>query len=334
MNLFALAAPCAVFVACQLGPSRSPLGGDYAASEATSTEPHHPRAQTAPPASEDAGVLDEAPEKHARVAASAASADPVTAAASSDVLRYDPFKTGDQIRADVSFSLSAELQGNSPDLRAGNNKLGLDAKLHVEIKVLKSSTQTLDELEVTLTPISLHTDFNGQSSDSKQDPPETYDVTLTGQTPSIRARSGATLAKEDRATLIVLITPLVEFHNHWARSPTLALKAGWSSKVPLAAPAFMAAPGDTVHVGPLSARFSGRDSGASGSVPFDLSLPIEWTSDLGLMNFDFNGRALLGARGRPSALDLSGPLTGTVGPAGSQFGLRGSAKFAATLTYP
>jgi len=141
------------------------------------------------------------------------------------------------------------------------------------------------------------------------------------------------LEKEDRATLIVLITPLVEFHAHWARSPTLGLKPGWSSKIPLAAPAFMAPPGDAMQVGPLSLRFVGRDAG-SASVPFELGLPIEWTTDIGKLNFAFNGRALIGAKGRPISLDLTGPLSGNAGPSGSQFGLRGSAKFAATLSYP
>jgi len=283
--------------------------------------------------SDDAGSSDEPPEKRARVALAPASADAGALPGSADALHYDPFKTGDQIHAEVAFAIAAQIQGNSPDLRGSDNKLVLDAKLHVDMKVLKSSAQSLDELEVTLTPVSLHTDFDGQSSDSKQDPPETYDVTLSGQAPSIRARSGSTLEKEDRATLIVLITPLVEFHNHWSRSPTLALKPGWSSKIPLAAPAFMAAPGDTVHAGPLSVRYAGNEVGAS-SVPFELSLPIEWTTDIGLLNFDFNGRALLGARGRPLSLELSGPLTGNAGPTGSQFALRGTAKFSATLSYP
>ena len=284
-------------------------------------------------AGDDANSHDAAPEKRARIAPTPASADAGTLADSADTLHYDPFKTGDQIRAEVAFAISAQIQGSSPDLRGSDNKMVLDAKLHVDVKILKSSAQSLDELEVTLTPVSLHTDFNGQSSDSKQAPPETYDVTLSGQAPNIRARSGSPLEKEDRATLIVLITPLVEFHSHWSRSPTLPLKPGYSSKIPLAAPAFMAAPGDTVHVGPLSVRYDGRDPGAT-SVPFDLSLPIEWTTDIGLLNFDFNGRALLGPRGRPLSLDLSGPLTGNAGPTGSQFALRGTAKFSATLSYP
>ena len=322
------------FVACGVTPSRAPLGGNYSAIEAPS-RPHQPRAQGVPSAGGNVALNQDAPERRAGAVSALATATPaaVAVADAADTLRYDPFQTGDQIRGEVTFSLAAELSGSSADLRGSNNKLALDTKLHVDMKVLKTSAQSLDELEVTLTPISLHTDFDGHSSDSKQDPPETYDVILSGQSPSIRAQSGAPLEKEGRAILIVLITPLVEFHSRWARSPTLSLTTGWSSKVPLAAPPFMAAPGDTVRVGPLAVRFNGRDRGA-GSVPFELSLPIEWTSDLGLLNFDFNGRALLGTRGRPLALDLSGPLTGNAGPSGSRFSLRGTAKFAATLSYP
>jgi hypothetical protein len=132
---------------------------------------------------------------------------------------------------------------------------------------------------------------------------------------------------------MVLITPLVEFHNHWARSPTLAVKPGWSSNVPLTTPAFMTEPGETIHIGPLSTRYAGRDS-ATKSVPFELGLPISWASDFGSINLDCTGRTLLGEKARPLSLDLSGPISGNIGPPGSQFGLRGTAKFTATLTYP
>jgi hypothetical protein len=333
LSLLAVATACAACVACGFTASRAPLGGDYSPIAAASVAPRAPRpADSAAVVSEDADANANSPGKSPQIAPILVNADAGTSAADADVLRYEPFKTGEQIRAEVSFGISSEVQSGSSDVHGGN-KLALDAKVHVDVKIVKSSAQSLEELEVTLTPISMHTDFDGQSSDSTQDPTQTYDITLSGQAPNIRARRGSSLEKEDRATLIILITPLLEFHNHWARSPTLPLKSAWSSKVPLAAPSFLSAPGDTVHVGPLLARYNGRD-GSPTSVPFELGLPIEWSTDFGALNFDLNGRALLGAKGRPISLDLSGPLTGNVGPSGSQLGLRGTAKFAATLTYP
>lgn len=320
----------AALAACGPSPSRTPLGGNYEALESTSPQKPRPVKEADALASEDGGVEGEPvakPSAHAAVPPVKTESGP-----SADSVRYEPLKSGDQIRADVTFGIAAEVQGNLPDPH-GSNEVSLDAKLHVELKIVRSSAQGLDQLEVTLTPVSLHTDFDGHSSDSKQDPPQTYDVTLSGQTPSIRARGGAPLEKEDRAMLTVLITPLVEFHNHWARSPTLALKPGWSSKIPLATPSFMTAPGDTIKVGPLALSYDGRDANTT-STPFNLSLPVEWTTDIGRLNLELGGRAQLGAKGRPVSLELSGPLSGNAGAPGTQFALHGSAKFAATLSYP
>jgi len=322
----------AALVACGPSPSRTPLGGNYDALENTSARKPKaaPAVHVAP--SEDSRVEGEAvAQPPARTAAPVVNAENGPSA-DGDTVRYEPLKSGDQIRADVSFGIAAEVQGNLPDPH-GSNKLSLDAKLHVELKIVRGSAQGLDQLEVTLTPVSLHTDFDGHSSDSKQDPPQTYDVTLSGQTPSIRARGGAPLEKEDRAMLTVLITPLVEFHNRWSRSPTLALKSGWSSKIPLAAPSFMTAPGDTIKVGPLALRYDGPGANTE-STPFNLSLPIEWTTDIGRLNLELSGRTQLGAKGRPVSLELSGPLSGNAGAPGMQFALRGNARFAASLSYP
>jgi hypothetical protein len=323
-----------VFIACGYTPSRTPLGGDYTLPAVASAGPRKQHVDAPSSVDEATATSDDVPVKLAHVVPSAVTADAGVATDGVETLHYEPFRAGDQIRADVTLSFSAEIQGGPPELFNKDSKMRLDAKLHVDLKVLKSSAQSLDELEVTLTPVSVHTDFAGQTSDSKQDPPDTYDVTLSGQAPNIRSQSGTPLEPEDRATLTVLITPLVEFHNHWARSPSLALKPGWSSKVPLTAPAFMAAPGDTVHVGPLAVRYPGRDASAVG-VPFELSLPIEYGTDLGKLNLDFSGKAVVGtAKGRPLSIEMNGPLSGTGGPNGAQFGLRGSAKFAAALSYP
>jgi hypothetical protein len=327
----------ATVVACGLTPSRAPLGGDYTPPEVASATPRKAPEATPHANDDDTAANEAAAQKPSTLAALPGNAlDGGVAPDASDTLRYDPLKAGDQIRADVSFSVSAELQGDSSELRGSNNKIRLEAKIHVDLKILKSSAQSLDELELTLTPVSMHTEIDGQTSDSAQDPAETFDVTLSGQTPNIRTKSGAVLEKEDRATLTVLITPLIEFHNHWLHSPSLSLTPGWSSKVPISTPAFMAAPGDTVHVGPLTVRYAGRE-GRSKNAPFELSLPVEWSSDIGKLNFDFSGRTMLSAdKGRPLSLELSGTLNGNGGGSAgaAQMGLRGTAKFSATLSYP
>jgi hypothetical protein len=323
---------CAALAACGPSPSRTPLGGNYAALEDASPRKLQPAPEAQAAASDGGGEGEPVAKPSAPVAIAPIKAESGLRADSGDAVRYEPLKSGDQIRADVSFGIAAEVQGNLPDPH-GSNKLSLDAKLHVELKVVRGSAQGLDQLEVTLTPVSLHTDFDGHSSDTKQDPPQTYDVTLSGQTPSIRARGGAPLEKEDRAMLTVLITPLVEFHNRWSRAPTFDAKAGWSSKIPLATPSFMTAPGDTVKVGPLAVRYGGRDA-TPANTPFELSLPIEWTTDIGRLNLELGGRAELGPKGRPVSLNLSGPLSGNAGAPGMQFALRGNARFAVALSYP
>jgi hypothetical protein len=321
----------AVLAACGFSASHAPLGGDYRAVEAPQPKRRDARADALPTAADDAGSSQQAPDKKSPAAAAPLSADASPSADNTDLVRYEPFTTGQQIRADVAISFSSEFRENSGDVRS--SKMRFDAKLHVDLKILKSSAQTLDELEVTLTPISLHTDFDGQGSNTDRDPAETYDVTLSGQTPNIRAHGGSPVGKEDRIVLMVLLTPLAEFHKRWAHSPTLVLKPGWSSQVPLTPPAFMSAPGESIHVGPLAVRYAGRDTNPT-SVPFELGLPVAWSSDFGSLSFDGSGRVMLGAKGRPVSLDLSGPISGNIGPTGAQVSLRGSAKFGATLSYP
>ena len=302
--------------------------------ETASVAKRTPRADAAAAPSKDAPESAAAPEKRASVvppAAAVASAGPDPERA--DTLRYEPLKAGDQIREEVSLSFSAEIQGASSDVRGNGSKVALDTKLHVDMKILKSSSQNLEELEVTLTPVSLHMDLAGHSSDIKQNSPETFDVILSGQSPNIRALSGARLQKEARITLLMLLTPLVEFHNRWASSPTLHLTSGWNSQVPVTPLAFAPTPSETMRFGLLSLRYSGSDR-AVASTPFELSLPLEWTSDFLTLHLACAGRAVLGDKGRPISLDLRSPITGNVGPAGAQLGLHGSAKLTATLSYP
>ncbi|HEX3778009.1 MAG TPA: hypothetical protein VHV51_26260 [Polyangiaceae bacterium] len=317
-------------VACAEVPSRAPLGGNYAPPPEASAAPRKAVLAATPIDSEANSVASATEaEKPEPKPEPTPKPEPAPVAETGDVARYDPLKAGDRLRAEVSITLSAELQGGPP---GEDSKLAFDGKARVEIKIVKSSAQTLDQLEVTLTPLSLHTEFGGQSSDSAQDPPQTYDVTLSGQTPSVKPQGG-TLEKEDRAALLVFVVPLAEFHKRWAAAPTLNLKPGWSSKIPVVTPAFLVAPGDTVQVGPLGLRYEGRDP-SSTNLPFSLELPVDWDTDLGKLHFDFGGKAVLGAKGRPTSLELSGPISGEVGAPGMQFTLNGNATFSAAVSYP
>ncbi len=149
----------------------------------------------------------------------------------------------------------------------------------------------------------------------------------------MRERGGNKLSAEERAVVMLLVTPLSDFHEHWARSPGLELKSGWSVKVPVSVPAFMSGSTDTMHVGPFTARYSGRTT-ASAQVPFQITLPIQYGTDLGKLEFDLTGVAQLSSsKARPESIDLSGPVSGSGGPHG-EVSFHGSAKFAATLSYP
>lgn len=293
-------------------PASELLAASDAASSAPDASPAAPPTEAAAPA--DAG----APLAETR----------------SDQLSYDPLKPGDQILAEVALSVSANLQGGPPGRRA-DSKLSLDCKLLVELKVKQLSQQRLDLLELTVSTLSMHMDLGGHSSDSKHEPPKTYEVSLSGQSPNIRARDGSTLDAAQRATLTLLVAPIAEFHSHWLRSPTLALKPGWSNKVPISVPAFAANGNDTVHVGPFEARYKGRDAN-SDNVPFEVALPIQYSTELGKLSFDLSGTAQLNAaKGRPTSLDLSGPLSARGGPSatGAQMSFTGTTKFGATLSY-
>ncbi len=161
-----------------------------------------------------------------------------------------------------------------------------------------------------MTTLSMHSEFAGRTTDAKPEPPEVFDVTL-GRSPSVRARSGSKPDAEERAMLLVLVAPIADFHAHWAQSPTLALKSGWSSKVPVSLPAFADGHSETVQLGPFEVRYTGRGARdvASGNVPFDVTLPIQYVAEMGKLSFDLSGKASLSAlSGRPTALELSGPF--------------------------
>ena len=135
--------------------------------------------------------------------------------------------------------------------------------------------------------------------------------------------------------LLILVAPLAEFQSHWAASPTFELKPGWSSKIDVKVPAFAGSGADTVHVGPLHASYAGRDA-KTDNVPFDLKLPIQYGADMGKLDFDLAGKAILSAASaRPSSLELTGPFTAHGGAKGSasEMSFSGNTKFSAQLSY-
>ncbi|MEI9949156.1 MAG: hypothetical protein WDO74_09280 [Pseudomonadota bacterium] len=327
-------AGCLLF-ACSVLPSRAPLGGNYALPESAPAGDRHAQAEASASARPDTAASEPVTAVAAPSATLAAvHADAVARVAPADALQFEPLQVGSQVKAEVTLSTSAEMRGGPPGM-LDNGKLSLDVRLRVEIKVLKASAQSLDEIDLTLTTLSMHSEVGGQGADSKPQPPETYDITLSGPSPTIRARSGAKVDPMERVKIAVLLVPLAEFYAHWARSPTLELKPGWTSKVslPFAATLFATASNEIMRVGPLSARFTSRAAG-SDELPFELGLPVEYSSDLGKIAFDLSGTAKLNAKSaRPSAFDLSGPLSATGGPRGAQLSVAGTAKFSGSLSY-
>jgi hypothetical protein len=326
---------CSALSACSVYPSRAPLGGTYHEPVFTTAAVRRVP-QPAPPAA--SASLSEAepestPAKPARAAVPVV-ADARPAATAADTVLYQPLKAGERIQADVTLAFKAELRGGPPGLPTSGT-FAMDSKLRVDLKITKVSAQALDELELTVTTLSMHSEFAGQGHDAKSEPPEVYDVTL-GHSPSIRARDGSKPDAEDRAVLLVLVAPIVDFHARWAASTALALEPGWSSKVPVSLPTFADGRTETVKVGPLTVRYPGRDARdrASDSVPFDLTLPLQYGADLGKLDFDFSGKAVLSAAsGRPTSIDLSGPFSAQGGRVAGSMSFSGSTKFTAQLSY-
>jgi hypothetical protein len=259
--------------------------------------------------------------------------DAGVAAPNASTLRYEPLKTGDQIKAELSIFFKAEMDSGGRGVFPGNGSVGIDAKFRIDLKITRASMQTLEELELTMTPISLTTELGGHSTEVPRASAKTFDITLAGHSPSVHERAGDKLDAEERAVLMLLVTPLTDFHERWARSPTLELEPGWSAKTPVSVPSFMSVSSDTMHIGPFTARYTGRDAVAD-QVPFQVALPIQYGTDVGKLDFDLAGTARLSsAKARPVSIDLSGPVSGGGGPHG-EVSFHGSAKFAATLSYP
>ena len=325
-----------ILLGCSVVPSRAPLGGIYALPDSAPGADRRAQAEPADSAPSDVGVEEPVtPVASASGALAPLDANARAVVAQADTIVFEPLRVGARIKAEMTVSTSAEMHGGPPGLR-DDGKLSLDGNLRVEINVLKASAQSLDELDLTLTTLAMHSQFAGQGSDSKPEPPQTYNVMLSGSSPSIRAHGGSKVDPIERVKLALLLVPLVEFCAHWSQSPTLELKPGWTSKVqlPFAATLFATRPNESMRVGPLSARFSSRARASSGDVPIEFSLPIAYGSDLGKIDFDLTGTARLNEKtGRPTAFELNGPLSASGGVRGAQLNIVGRARFAVTLAY-
>lgn len=312
---------------CAPEPSRAPLGGDYALPAVAETAKPKPPAAAAPPeiASEEAAPVAPAPSTTATASSAVASAAPPSEGAST--LRYIPLKSGDRVRMETQLSLSARMESSFAN--GSNASMKVDAKAKIEIKIVKASPQELEQLEVTFTPESMHSEFNGHGSDSPQEPPSVYDVTAGGSSPKISARSG-TLEKEDRLTMLIFLGPLLEFQHRWGASPTFLPSPGYRASIPLSPPAFMMDASDATKVGPLAVRYDGPRTGER--VPFELALPLQVSGSFGKFDLDLKGRAELGARARPLSIELAGPCTSSA-DAGNPMRIDGEAKISAQLSY-
>ncbi len=325
-----------VCTACGVSPSRAPLGGSYATPEAPSLKDHKANvslpqaASTAPPATSSEAKLAAA----AVVPAADSSAPAAPVAPSADTLRYDPLKTGDRVNVELTVGVHAQLSGMPPGILPSND-VSFDIAQHVEIKIVKASPQGLDELQLSLALVSMHGKLVGNDLDHGAEPAELFDISFSGSNrkAKISAHDGKPLNPADRAVLCALIVPLSEFHTHWSRAPSLELKAGWSAQTPLSAGSVCEEGGGHAQIGPFLARFAGRDP-ASDRVPFQVSLPMKYSSDSGQLELTLAGSTEVGtAKGRPSSIALAGPLTAQGGP-GGHVGVTGNAKVDATFSYP
>ena len=330
-----------LLVACGVAASRAPLGGNYDAPEPTPSNNRRTPAQAVASAPPDS-PQPVAPASSAAPDAAAASATLALADAGAnpkvttiDALHFEPLRVGSRIKAELTLGASAEMRGSPPGV-LGGGKFSVDARLRAEIRVLKASPQSLDEIELTLTLLSMRSEFAGQASESKQEPSETFDISLSASPPTIRARDGSKIEPLARAQIALVVVPVAEFYARWASAPALVLTPGWSREVPMpfAATLFPPTRDESMRIGPLRARFTAR-SGTNDTVPFELTLPLQYKNDLGAIDLDFSGSARSSAAsGRPTEFALSGPLNATGGPRGSQLSIVGTAKLGGTFSYP
>ncbi len=321
------------FTACGVAASRTPLGGNYAVAEGSPARDRTAASATAITAAEPTAEPEPAAKTSSAVPALAALVDAgAPLVANTNLLRYDPLKVGDKIKVEVGLSFDLSLETGHQGVIPGDGKLGIEAKYRFELKVTQASAQTLDELEVTVTPLAMHTHYGEHTTEAPLSPAEKFQVTL-GRSPSVKAPNGSASDDEGRAALLLLCTTLADFHEHWARSPTLELKSGWSSKSPISVPSSLNSHGETLQAGPFVATYTNRDA-STDRIPFEIALPATYGGAIGKLDFNLSGVARLSAaQARPLSMDLSGPASGSGGPRG-ELSARGLTKFNATFSYP
>lgn len=316
--------------ACGVAASRAPLGGNYAVADEAAA-----RDRTAPSANA-ALVPSSAPASSSATARAASSAAPRAEASAPVVtnvnrLHYDPLRVGDTVRVTVSVSFELALQAGHQDAIPGDGKLGIDAKYQFDLKITQASAQTLDELEVTVTPLGMRSHYGERTSEAPLDAAQHFRVTL-GRSPTVQELHGSGSDDEGRAVLLLLCTILADFHEHWVRSPSFELKNGWSNTNSIVVPSFLNRHGETLQLGPAVAKYSGSNASMNG-VAFELALPSTYGGTLGKLDFELKGTALLSrSQARPLAIELHGPANGGGGPHG-ELSAHGFSKLSVAFSY-
>jgi hypothetical protein len=320
-----------LFSACGVAASRAPLGGSYAvADEAAAPDRTAPSARTAiVTSSAPATTMPTA--KAASTAPGSAPASPPLAT-NGNLLRYDPLRVGDKVGVEVSVSLELGLQAGQQAAIPGDGKLSIEAKYRFDLTITQASAQTLDELEVSVTPLSVRTHYGNHASEAPLDPGRNFRVTL-GRSPSVKELRGSASDDEGRAVLLLLCTTLADFHERWARAPSLELKSGWSDTLPIRVPSLLNGHAEAVRLGPALAKYSGGDASAA-FVPFEIALPAAYGGSLGKLDFELKGMARLSrSQARPLSIDLRGPATGGGGPHG-ELNAHGFSTLNMAFSYP
>ena len=318
---------------CGLQPSSTPLGGSYVAPEKPAAKDNKATVRGEP---KPEVVTTVTPTVVASVMTNVSPPPVPPAAAARDELHYVPLKAGDHVAIELSLAISADATADGARaMTGGNQSFRVQGSAHLDVKVTRTSSQTLDELELTFVPGNFSGAFGKEVMHETSGKTKTYDVTLTGNHAGVVKHGGG--SEDDsmqQALIALLVLPLSQFHEHWAATPALVLKPGWSSKVPLTLPAFMTKGRGSVSIGPLDVGYAGRDQPTNPAL-FNISLPCSADFGVGKMKLDLAGSARLSAtQARPLALNVAGPISGDGTIGNTHLGLHGTAKLDATLSYP
>ena len=190
-----------VFTACGVAASRAPLGGNYAVADGLTARDRTAASATALTAATPAPEPEPAASASSTVAAAAApsASAGVPGAVTGNLIHYDPLKVGDKIKVEVSVSFELALQTGHQGSIPGDGKLGIDAKYQLDLTVTQASAKTLDELEVTVTPLAMRTRYGDHSTEAPLDSAEKFRVTL-GHSPSVKAPSWSTSSASRRTS--------------------------------------------------------------------------------------------------------------------------------------